>query len=102
MAIPADDESFDAVFHIEAIVHAPNKEAVYAEILRILKPGGIFVGYDWCTTPLYNAEDPTHRAIMENIEYGNALPQTVSGMVVDEALKETGFEFLESRDGFRR
>jgi sterol 24-C-methyltransferase len=32
---------FDAVYAIEATVHAPSFEGVYGEILKVLKPGGI-------------------------------------------------------------
>jgi sterol 24-C-methyltransferase len=33
--------SFDAVYAIEATVHAPNFEGIYGEIKKVLKPGGI-------------------------------------------------------------
>ena len=36
------DNSFDAVYAIEATVHAPELEGVYREIFRVLKPGGTF------------------------------------------------------------
>lgn len=35
------ENSFDAVYAIEATVHAPTFEGVYGEILKVLKPGGI-------------------------------------------------------------
>lgn len=98
MAIPAEDRSFDAAYHIEAIPHAPNKEAVYSEIFRVLKPGAIFAGYDWCMTPLYNADDPEHQSIKERIEYGNALPQIASFQDVNNALLTVGFEQVETFD----
>jgi sterol 24-C-methyltransferase len=34
------ENSFDAVYAIEATVHAPTFEGVYGEIKKILKPGG--------------------------------------------------------------
>lgn len=98
MAIPAEDQSFDAAYHIEAIPHAPNKEAVYAEIFRVLKPGAIFAGYDWCMTTLYNADDPEHLAIKEGIEYGNALPLIASFSEVDTSLQSVGFELIATND----
>ena len=49
MDIPVEDRSFDAAYHIEALAHAPDKTAAYAEILRVLRPGAVFAGYDWCT-----------------------------------------------------
>ncbi len=35
------ENSFDAVYAIEATVHAPSWEGVYGEILKVLKPGGM-------------------------------------------------------------
>ena len=45
--LPFADASFDAVFTKDAIVHIPDKPPFYAEVLRVLKPGGLFVGSDW-------------------------------------------------------
>ena len=98
MAIPAEDQSFDAAYHIEAITHAPNAQTVYEELFRVLRPGSIFAGYEWCMTPLYDSDNPTHREVKERIEYGNALPQVASCSDVDEGLRSVGFEVLYSRD----
>ena len=35
------ENSFDAVYAIEATVHAPSWQGVYGEIMKVLKPGGI-------------------------------------------------------------
>jgi sterol 24-C-methyltransferase len=34
------ENSFDAVYAIEATCHAPDWEGIYGEIKRVLKPGG--------------------------------------------------------------
>ena len=41
------ENSFDAVYAIEATVHAPSLEGVYSQIFRVLKPGGTFGLYEW-------------------------------------------------------
>lgn len=38
------DESFDLVLSLNGFRAFPNKEAVYCEVFRVLKPGGIFCG----------------------------------------------------------
>ena len=98
MAIPAQDQSFDAAYHIEAIAHAPSKEGVYAEIFRVLKPGAIFAGYDWCMTPLYDMGKQGHRECKESIEYGNGIVEIVSFREVDACLQSVGFELLDTSD----
>ena len=45
--LPFDDAAFDMVFTKDAIVHIPDKAACYAEVYRVLGPGGAFVGSDW-------------------------------------------------------
>ena len=44
--MPFPDNTFDAVYAIEATVHAPSLAGVYSEIFRVLKPGGTFGVYE--------------------------------------------------------
>ena len=98
MNIPAEDGSFDGAYQIEAFPHAPNKTAAYAEVFRILRPGAIFAGYDWCVTPLYDAGNPEHRDLKQRIEFSNALPAIASFADVAAGLRAAGFELIEARD----
>ncbi|HMB75676.1 MAG TPA: methyltransferase domain-containing protein, partial [Kiloniellaceae bacterium] len=41
------DDCFDVVFSKDAMIHIPDKEALYKEVLRVLKPGGHFRASDW-------------------------------------------------------
>ena len=45
--LPFEDGAFDMVFSKDAIVHIPDKAACYAEVLRTLRPDGVFAGSDW-------------------------------------------------------
>lgn len=45
--LPFMDASFDVVFSKDAMVHIPDKAALYKEVLRLLKPGGRFIASDW-------------------------------------------------------
>jgi len=96
MSLP--DKSFDAVYAIEATCHAPRRQDVFGEIFRVLKPGGTFAAYEWCLTDNYNPENPEHLSIKKKIETGNGLPDIAHTSVIDSALKEVGFEILETRD----
>jgi sterol 24-C-methyltransferase len=44
MEIPIADNTYDAVYAIEATCHAPDKVGIYSELFRVLKPGGVFCG----------------------------------------------------------
>lgn len=45
--LPFPDACFDVVFSKDAMVHIEDKEAVFKEVFRVLRPGGIFTASDW-------------------------------------------------------
>jgi polysaccharide pyruvyl transferase WcaK-like protein/2-polyprenyl-3-methyl-5-hydroxy-6-metoxy-1,4-benzoquinol methylase len=48
-AIPIPDETADVVTSFSVIEHQPDKEAAIREVVRVLKPGGVFaVSFDIC------------------------------------------------------
>lgn len=98
MTIPTDNCSFDAAYQVEALPHAPDKAAAYAEIFRVLRPGAIFIGYDWCMTPLFDAANAEHREFRQRIEFSNAIPEIASFAEVTDGLRAAGFELVEARD----
>ena len=49
-------------------------EEVYAEIGRVLKPGGLFASYEWVATKQFDANNPEHVRIIDEINFGNGLP----------------------------
>lgn len=98
MEMPFEDNHFDGVYAIEATCHAPEREGVYNEIYRVLKPGQIFACYEWCLTPKYDKENAFHRKIKKKIEEGDGLPDMATQSVCVKALESVGFEVIEYRD----
>ena len=96
--VDAPDGSFDAVYDIEAICHAPDKASIYGEVFRLLKPGGRFGGYQYCLTDRFDAQDPVHLKIKADIQQGGSLLVIDDQQTVDDALRSVGFEVLETRD----
>lgn len=45
--LPFADASFDLVFSKDALIHVPDKETLFADIFRVLRPGGVFAASDW-------------------------------------------------------
>ena len=98
MALPQEPESFDAAYQIEATCHAPDRVGVFSEVARVLRPGALFGGYEWCLTDRFDPADAEHRRLKQAIEEGDALPDLTPTRVVDDALRAAGFELLETAD----
>ena len=96
MDFPPD--SFDAVYAMEATVHAPSLQGVYEQIYRVLKPGGTFGVYEWVTTDMYDESNPHHREIRLGIERGNGIASMMSRAHAVEAIKAAGFTLTHAED----
>lgn len=98
MQVAAPDASFDAAYSIEATCCAPDRAGVYGEAFRLLKPGGCIAVYEYCLTGRFDAADPDHRRLRDDMEYGGALPAIARTHEIDAAVREAGFELIEARD----
>ena len=96
--VDAPDDSFDAVYAIEATCLAPDKPSVYGEVSRLLKPGACFAAYEYCLTDRFDAHDPLHLKLKTDIELGGGILELDDRQTVDDALRSVGFEVLETRD----
>ncbi|KAK9755113.1 hypothetical protein RND81_01G003200 [Saponaria officinalis] len=98
LEMPFSDNSFDGAYSIEATCHAPKLEDVYSEVYRVLKPGSMFVSYEWVTTDKYDGENAEHRDIIQGIERGDALPGMRNYTDIAVAAKKVGFEVVAEKD----
>ncbi|KAK2841685.1 hypothetical protein FQN49_006007 [Arthroderma sp. PD_2] len=89
--------TFDAVYAIEATVHAPSLQDVYKQIFNVLKPGGRFGVYEWVMTDRFDESKPEHRAIRLGIERGNGIVSMRTQSEAVEAIQAAGF-VLEYED----
>lgn len=96
--VDAPDESFDAVYGIEATCCAPDKVSIYREARRLLKPGGYFGNYEYILTDRFDAANPDHLRIKGDMELGGGLLDIDYRPTVDDALRTVGFEILEAKD----
>ena len=92
MQMSSPENSFDAVYAIEATVHAPSLQGVYEQIYRVLKPGGVFGVYEWLMTDNYDNNNAKHRAIRLGIEQGDGISNMVKVSEGIAAMKAAGFE----------
>jgi len=69
------DNSFDVCTSTDVFEHVPDDMQGFLEILRVLKPGGVFI----FTVPLSEVEDTVERAVMKNDGIHHIHPATYHG-----------------------
>jgi len=110
------ENSFDAVYAIEATVHAPTFDGIYEQILKVLKPGGTvslrltsvacsvltssiqFGVYEWVMTDRWDPALPAHKDIAHGIEIGDGIAEMRSISACRAAFQNVGFEVLHEED----
>lgn len=85
------DASFDVIWAIESVIHAPEKQLFVDEVFRILKPGGRLVMAD-----LFRREAPLDEA--EN----HIVRKWLDPVAITEVLPPSAFEKMLLRTGMSR
>jgi phosphoethanolamine N-methyltransferase len=91
---PFADGEFDIVFSKDSMIHIPDKEALFADVMRILAPGGWLVASDWMIA--HDAEpsdEMKHYLDCEGLSFAMASPARYR-----TALEGAGFTDVELRN----
>ncbi|MEM7221473.1 MAG: methyltransferase domain-containing protein [Pseudomonadota bacterium] len=92
--LPFPDEAFDVVFSKDALVHVEDKPALFREVRRVLKPGGVFAASDWLAGD--NLRCSRAWAAFRQIGHLSLTMATAAESVC--ALRQAGFWSVTSRD----
>lgn len=66
------DKSVDVMFAFETIVHNSDKERIYREVYRVLKPGGVMVVFDYALNKRYETYDVYLKKAIALVSKGGA------------------------------
>ncbi|MER8413011.1 class I SAM-dependent methyltransferase [Mesorhizobium sp. M1342] len=97
-SLPFVDDSFDLVFSKDAMLHIPEKLALYREVLRVLRPGGWFIAADWLWSELAS-ESSVVDAWLSNSRSTIAFTQPAAAL---QALMDAGFMEAQVTDRRRQ
>ncbi len=89
--LPVEDASFDAFYTSGVICYIEDRLSLFRDVLRILKPGGMLLGYDWFLTTL--SDDINHWMKAAGL---HLFPDTPQGYA--NWMREAGFENLSHSD----
>jgi arsenite methyltransferase len=95
------DQSLDVVFDVEAGCYSDTPEklrAWFAELRRVLRPGGLFITFGWCRTNTFDGLDRRTRLAAELVERAWVVHRFPVERAWDEAAGEAGFTPGERRD----
>ena len=96
--LPYPDEHFDAAYEIQAFTYAKDKEALFREIYRVLKPGAKFSYLDWVLLDNYDKTNPDHVDYVSKTMPFIGAVDTVHFSEIEKAMKLAGFELILSED----
>jgi sterol 24-C-methyltransferase len=98
MKMPFPENSFDKMYAIEALCHAPHLQGVYEQIYSRLKPGGRACFYQWAMTDKYDPDNAEHVKAKDMIEYGNSITRLKTIDEIDETLEASPLTVVETLD----
>lgn len=91
--LPFEDGTFDLLFSKDAMIHIPDKEAIYREIFRVLRANGQVAFSDWFGSA--QADTPEFKEWLEVVHLSFRMEPIE---VAADLLQQIGFSQIETND----
>lgn len=95
------DNSVDVVYAFETVVHNTDKEKIYREVCRVLKPGGVVVVFDYALAAKLETYDPKIQKAIALISKGGAAAMIESLEELNSHYTNCGLKIEQSIDHTR-
>ena len=92
VSLPFGEKEIDGAWQLHVGMNVPDKEAMYAEVFRVLKPGATFIVHDPVRGSLGNVVYPVPWATEASTSY------LISSESMTSSLKATGFQIADVLD----
>ena len=92
------DGSIDVAFAFETVVHNTDKEKIYREVYRVLKPGGVMIVYDYALSAAFDTFDAHTQKAIALISKGCASAMIESLDELNRHYTNSGFKIEGNTD----
>jgi len=96
--LPFANETFDALYHVQALTYAKDLPALLKDMHRVLKPGAKISFLDWFKLPGYDPTDGHHRKLLADVKAVIGAVWTPAPEEYTSALEQAGFTVLSSKE----
>mmetsp|Transcript_81628 Transcript_81628/g.141892 ORF Transcript_81628/g.141892 Transcript_81628/m.141892 type:complete len:358 (+) Transcript_81628:50-1123(+) len=96
--LPYPDNTFDAVYIMQAVTYVHNPKRLMKEVRRILKPGGMFSDLSIVTLDKYNPDNQTQYRMLQNAKRVSVVPTFRPRQVYEDACTSNGFSLNFSKN----
>jgi len=94
--LPFANETFDGLYHVQALTYVQDLDRLLLEMFRILKPGAKMSFLDWFKLDNYRPDDPHHRHLLRETKAVIGAVRTPSPDEYTDALERAGFKVISS------
>jgi sterol 24-C-methyltransferase len=94
--LPFADGFFDAAYQIQAFTYARDKDAVFRDLFRVLRPRARFSYLDWVLLPAYDPENQEHVDLVRRTRPYIGAIDTPAVAEVEASMTKAGFSIVRS------